>query len=163
MKDHFRTTNREISWLQFNARVLQEAGDHRNPLYERIKFLAIFSSNLDEFFRVRVASLRSLLNLKKAEHKGLEIDPRQLLKKIHAIVGAQQEIFGKVFQKQIIPELRKYNIYLVNETELTGQQEEQVRGYFTEKVLPLLKPIFPSKSPNDPFINSRSLYFAIEL
>ncbi len=163
MKDQFRTTNREISWLQFNARVLQEAHDVRNPLYERIKFLAIFSSNLDEFFRVRVASLRSLLNLKKAEHKELEIDPRRLLKTIHAIVGAQQETFGKIFQKQIIPELHQYNIFLVNDTELTAQQAEQVRGYFTEKVLPLLKPIFPSKSPNDPFINNRSLYFAIEL
>ncbi|MFI5263080.1 MAG: polyphosphate kinase 1, partial [Candidatus Kapaibacterium sp.] len=163
MKNNFRTTNREISWLQFNARVLQEAYDSSNPLYERIKFLAIFSSNLDEFFRVRVASLRSLLNLKKAEHKGLEIDPRQLLKKIHAIVGAQQETFGKIFQKRIIPELHKCNIFLVNETELTEKQAEYVRGYFTEKVLPLLKPIFPSKAPSEPFINNRSLYFAIEL
>ncbi len=159
----FRTTNREISWLQFNARVLQEAHDKGNPLYERIKFLAIFSSNLDEFFRVRVASIRSLLNLKKAEHKELEIDPRPLLKKIHEIVGVQQEIFGKIFQKQIVPELHKYNIFLVNETELTGQQAEQVRAYFTEKVLPLLKPIFPAKSPSEPFINNRNLYFAIEI
>src|SRR5882724_3337246 len=138
MKKGFRTTNREISWLQFNARVLQEAHDVRNPLYERIKFLAIFSSNLDEFFRVRVASLRSLLNLKKAEHKELEIDPQQLLKKIHKIVGAQQETFGKIFYKEIIPDLHKYNIFLVNETELTVQQAEYVRSYFTEKVLPLL-------------------------
>ena len=163
MKRRFRTTNREISWLQFNARVLQEARDARNPLYERIKFLAIYSSNLDEFFRVRVASLRSLLNLKKAEHKDLEIDPRQLLKKIHKIVGAQQESFGKIFQSQIVPELRRHNIFLVNETELTTEQAEHVRRYFTEKVLPLLKPIFPDKSPSDPFINNRSLYFAIDL
>jgi polyphosphate kinase len=163
MKRRFKTTNREISWLQFNARVLQEARDVSNPLYERIKFLAIYSSNLDEFFRVRVASLRSLLNLKKIEHKDLEIDPRQLLKKIHKIVGAQQESFGKIFQSQIVPELRKHNIFLVNETELTTEQAEYVRRYFTEKVLPLLKTIFPDKSPNDPFINNRSLYFAIEL
>ncbi len=163
MKRRFRTTNREISWLHFNARVLQEARDARNPLYERIKFLAIYSSNLDEFFRVRVASLRSLLNLKKAEHKDFEIDPRQLLKKIHKIVEAQQEAFGKIFQSQVVPELRRHNIFLVNETELTSGQAENVRRYFIEKVLPLLKPIFPDKSPNDPFINNRSLYFAIEL
>jgi len=163
MKDRFKTTNREISWLQFNERVLQEARDAKNPLYERIKFLAIYSSNLDEFFRVRVASIRSLLNLKKAEHKDLEIDPGQLLKKIHKIVNAQQESFGKVFQSQIVPELRKNNIFLVNETQLTEGQAEYVRKYFTEKVLPLLKPIFPGKSTSDPFINNRSLYFAIEL
>ena len=163
MKRRFRTTNREISWLQFNARVLQEARDARNPLYERIKFLAIYSSNLDEFFRVRVASLRSLLNLKKAEHKDLEIDPRKLLKDIHKIVGAQQESFGKVFKSQIVPELRKNNIFLVNDSELTTEQSEFARRYFTDKVLPLLKPIFPEKTPNDPFINNRSLYFAIEL
>src|SRR6266513_786352 len=137
MKKRFPTTNREISWLQFNARVLQEASDAKNPLYERIKFLAIFSSNLDEFFRVRVASLRSLLYLKKAEHKELEIDPRQLLKKIHKIVGAQQETFGKIFQKKIVPELHRHNIFLVNETQLTEVQAEYARAYFTEKVLPL--------------------------
>ncbi|MDP4220224.1 MAG: polyphosphate kinase 1 [Bacteroidota bacterium] len=163
MKNEFRTTNREISWLQFNARVLQEARDERTPLFERIKFLAIYSSNLDEFFRVRVASLRSLLNLKKAEHKALEIDPRQLLKKIHKIVDAQQRSFGKIFQSQIVPDLRKANIYLVNESELSEEQAEYARSYFTEKVLPLLKPVFPSKSASDPFINNRSLYFAIEL
>jgi len=163
MKKGFQTTNREISWLQFNERVLQEARDERNPLYERIKFLAIYSSNLDEFFRVRVASLRSLLNLKKAEHKELEIDPRGLIKKIHQIVGAQQEMFGKIFQKQIIPALAKNNIYLVNETELSAEQAEQVRKYFTVKVLPLLKPLFPARTTADPFINNRSLYFALDL
>lgn len=163
MKKWFKTTNREISWLHFNARVLQEARDARNPLYERIKFLAIYSSNLDEFFRVRVASLRSLLNLKKGKHKDLEIDPQKLLKKIHKVVGAQQEAFGKIFQSQIIPELRRNNIFLVNDTELTVEQAEYVRSYFMEKVLPLLNPVFPSKVPNDPFINNRSLYFGIEL
>jgi len=161
MRKRYRTTNREISWLQFNERVLQEARDERNPLYERIKFLAIYSSNLDEFFRVRVASLRSLLNLKKT--KDLELDPRALVKKIHSIVSAQQNIFGKIFQKQIKPALAKNNIFLVDETGLTAVQAEEVRKYFTEKVLPQLKPAFPSKATTDTFINSRSIYFALDL
>jgi polyphosphate kinase len=161
MKKGFEMTNREISWLQFNERVLQEAQDESNPLYERIKFLAIYSSNLDEFFRVRVASLRSVLNLKKAEHKDYAVE--ELLKKIHQVVKSQQETFGKIFQRQIIPELREHNVFLVNESELSAEQEEQVRAYFTEKVLPLLKPVFPAKTAIDPFINSRSLYFALDL
>ena len=70
-----RIRNRELSWLEFNGRVLQEAADKRNPLYERIKFLAIYSSNLDEFFRVRVASIRSLLAVKKTSQKELKLDP----------------------------------------------------------------------------------------
>jgi polyphosphate kinase len=163
VKKRYRTTNREISWLQFNERVLQEARDDRNPLYERIKFLAIYSSNLDEFFRVRVASLRSLLNLKKTEHKELEIDPRTLIKKIHKIVGAQQEMFGKIFLKQIIPALAKHSIFLLDESKLTESQAEEVRKYFTEKILPLLKPVFPAKSTTETFINNRSLYFALDL
>ena len=73
--------NRDISWLSFNYRVLQEAKDPRVPLYERIKFLAIYSSNLDEFFRVRVAGIRSLIKISKSAQKELEFDPAKLLKK----------------------------------------------------------------------------------
>ena len=86
-----RIRNRELSWLDFNGRVLQEAVDKRNPLYERIKFLAIYSSNLDEFFRVRVASIRSLLALKKTSQKQLNEDPEKLLRKAHRIIAVQQQ------------------------------------------------------------------------
>ncbi|MBS1904948.1 MAG: polyphosphate kinase 1 [Bacteroidetes bacterium] len=158
-----KTINREISWLQFNERVLQEAADPRNPLFERIKFLAIYSSNLDEFFRVRVASLRSLLNSKKAAKSGLDLEPEKLLKKIHKIVRAQQEIFGKIFQTKIVPGLHKHRIYLVNETQLTPTQNEQVRAYFRETVLPTLDPVFLNNPALQPFLKNRSLYFVIEL
>ncbi|HET9136230.1 MAG TPA: polyphosphate kinase 1 [Candidatus Kapabacteria bacterium] len=163
MASKFKTNNREVSWLQFNARVLQEAADARNPLFERIKFLAIYSSNLDEFFRVRVASLRSLLNLKKGSHKDLEVEPQKLLKKIQKIVGAQQESFGKIFQTRIIPELEKNKIFLVNETQLTESQSEAVRAYFSETVLPILEPSLLLFDYKELFLKNRSLYFLIEL
>ena len=90
--------NRELSWLAFNGRVLQEAADPAVPIFERLNFLAIFSSNLDEFFRVRVASIRSLLRLKRKKLGKLRENPIRLLRDIYHTVGTQQEIFGEVFR-----------------------------------------------------------------
>src|SRR5690606_3123940 len=111
----FRYFNRELSWLSFNARVLQEAADPAVPLFERLGFLAIFSSNLDEFFRVRVASLRSLLRLKKKAVKALAVNPAKLLRQIHATVTAQQEAFGEILRGQILPGLEQHGIFLIDE------------------------------------------------
>ena len=94
--DSFTYLDRETSWLRFGARVLQEAADPNVPLFERLFFLGIFSSNLDEYFRVRVASLRSLLRLGKAAKSKLGIDPYRLLHDIHRIVLDQQERYGGI-------------------------------------------------------------------
>ena len=109
---------RELSWLSFNYRVLQEAKDPTVPLYERIKFLAIYSSNLDEFFRVRVASIRSLLSLKSKSREELSFNPQILLKKIKELVHSQQEEFGKIYREEIIPGLNVENIFLLNDKDL---------------------------------------------
>jgi polyphosphate kinase len=163
VRKRYPTTNREISWLQFNARVLQEARDKRNPLMERIKFLAIFSSNLDEFFRVRVASLRGLLTLKKTTSKKLTIDPEKLLKKIYSIVLHQQEIFSATFTNDIKKELVESNVYIVNEKELSEKQADFVHSYFRDNVLSLISPYFISKQNQTPFLQSRSVYQVVEL
>ncbi len=105
--------DRELSWLSFNHRVLQEARDTSVPVYERLKFLAIYSSNLDEFFRVRVASFRSLLNLKEKSQTALPFQPRILLKKIKEVVNKQQEEFGRIYKEEILPDLEEENIFLV--------------------------------------------------
>ncbi|MDT8348032.1 MAG: polyphosphate kinase 1, partial [Flavobacteriaceae bacterium] len=88
---------RDLSWLRFNHRVLQEAKDLNNPLMERLKFLAIFSSNLDEFFKVRVSEVRQFINMEKSSRKKFIHKPKKLLKNIHREVHAQQEEFGEIF------------------------------------------------------------------
>ena len=123
--------HRELSWLSFSERILQEAKDPRVPVYERLRFLAIFSSNLDEYFRVRIASLRSLLHLRKKMKKKLDVDPAELLKQVKTIVENQQEEFGRIFRKQLLPELRSHNIFLVRQDELSpsGEQFGKTKAY----------------------------------
>src|SRR4030042_3398307 len=130
--------NRELSWLSFNHRVLQEAKDSSVPLYERIKFIAIFSSNLDEFFRVRVASLRAIIDLKKKTRKKLKINPAKLLKEIHTKVDKLQNEFCSIFREQIIPELNNSGIFILKENEVTPSQQKYLDEYFSREVIPNL-------------------------
>ena len=155
--------DRELSWLSFNYRVLQEAKDHRVPLYERIKFLAIFSSNLDEFFRVRVASLRALLDLKKKSKEELKFSPELLLKEIHNTVLSHQKEFGRIFRDEILKELHENNIFLVNETQLEKDDEIFLRDYFNSNIIQLVQPILLVKNKIIPFLKNRCLYHSIRL
>ncbi len=151
--------NREISWLAFNGRVLQEAMDASVPPLERLKFLAIFSSNLDEFFRVRVASLRSLLRLKKKKVQKLDFEPVRLLDEIHRIVSAQQEQFGAVFRDEILPALRAEGIYLVEEP---SGHLEMLWELFDTRIQPHLSPRFMDAEEAQPFLENRALYLTVE-
>jgi len=154
--------DRELSWLSFNGRVLQETKDPAVPLYERIKFLAIYSSNLDEFFRVRVASLRGLKALKKKKQKKLGIEPKELLSQIHQVVEEQQNEFGKIYRREILKLLGACGIHLI-EKPITSQQAAFVANYFQETVRPLLAPVFIHRHEAAPFLQNKALYFAIAL
>jgi polyphosphate kinase len=155
--------NRELSWLSFNYRVLQEAKDESVPLFERLKFLAIYSSNLDEFFRVRVASLRSLLALKDKSQKELQFNPHLLLKKILDTVHTQQEEFGKIFREEIIPQLETENIFIVNDKTVLPDHKDFIKNYFKDQVIPYVQPALLDKNKISTFLHNRAIYFALRL
>ncbi|PHI19981.1 polyphosphate kinase 1 [Lewinellaceae bacterium SD302] len=157
---------RDISWLHFNARVLQEATDKSVPLYERIKFLAIYSSNLDEFYRVRVSSLRQFKKLTKEERRRFfDFKPKKELKAIRKMVSKQQEEFGRIFREEILPGLEEENIKLLHYQELNKEQSNFARQYFDDEIASHLESKdLPVEGEADfPFIKNRHLYLAVDL
>ena len=156
------TIPRDISWLKFNHRVLQEAQDPSVPLYERIKFLAIFSSNLDEFFRVRVSYLRSFKQLKKKTREKLKIKPKKILKDIQKIVDEQQRLFGAIYRNQILPALNQEGIHIINETQFLESHEAFARHYFEHQIQPLLAPISIKPDAPVPFLKNNALYLVVQ-
>lgn len=159
----YKYFDRELSWLSFNYRVLQESRDKNNPLIERIRFLGIFSNNQDEFFRVRVATLRRLLqlNLDKnnpEENKAIQNTLNKILKE----VKKQRDLFEQTYQS-LIKELKKHNIYKLDEKELSKEQGEIVRQYFKEKVQTHLFPILVKNFKGAHILADKSIFLAIEL
>ena len=140
IEDKHKYINREISWLSFNSRVLQEAADTRNPLIERMKFLGIFSNNQDEFFRVRVATIRRMVKAGNTATALLGVNPTVILNEIHAKVIDLQEEFDRIFDI-LVDELEREGIFFINEKQLTVKQSEFVRQYFHRQVRPSLFPI----------------------
>ena len=154
---------RDMSWLSFNHRVLQEAKDPLVPLLERIKFLAIYSSNLDEFFRVRVAQHRSLIRLSKKTKKELDYNPKQTLRTLLKIVNDQQIEFSRIFMDEIIPALREHNIFMLRRLDLTREQKTFVEAYFQDNLLPFVQPVILVKDRVRFFLNNAALYLTVSL
>jgi polyphosphate kinase len=155
--------NREISWLSFNERVLQEAADPNTPLLERIRFIGIFSNNLDEFFRVRFAAVRRMVDFGGDEESLLgDFTPKELLDKIQNVVIGQQQKVQSIFLN-ILEELKENGISMVNEKELNHRQGIFVKKFFYDKVLPNLVPIMLRKNTQFPYLRDRSVYLAIKL
>ena len=150
---------RELSWLSFNARVLQEAADESVPVIQRLRYLGIFSSNLDEFFRVRVAEVRRLITVSTG---GKRQRAKELLETIQERVSALQKEFDRT-QVRVLAELRKRHIYIIDETELSKQQMAYVESYFTQAVLPALEPILLSDEVAIPALADESLYLAVDM
>jgi polyphosphate kinase 1 len=157
--------NRDLSWLGFNFRVLQEASDSNVPLFERLKFLAIFSSNLDEFFRVRYPSIIALSKLDKNVRMQINFgDTDDVSEKVQMEINRQLEIFGSILRDQIIPELKKHNIIFYYKTEIRNEHISEIREIFLSQVLSFIQPIFLDGENNKSFMpENNQLYFVVTL
>ena len=156
--------HRDLSWLRFNHRVLQEVADQRNPLYERIKFMAIFSSNLDEFFRVRVSDIRQVKDLDKSIRKKLVTKPNRVLAEIKVQVDLLQEEFGTIFLNDIIPDLKKEGIHLIKYKDFSEAQKVIAEDYFESTLkskIDLGNSIFTTKE--SVFVENESSYITASI
>jgi len=161
-KPGLKHISKELSWLTFNERVLMEAADPTVPLMERIKFLGIFSSNLDEFFRVRVATLNRLRKLGKKAKKLTGHDPAKVLKQVQKTVIRQHKRFDRIYQ-QLLKEMARQNIFIIDEKQLNEEQAAYVESYFDQEVRPKLVPIMVDQVEKFPELKDQSIYLAVHL
>jgi len=160
-----KTIARDISWLSFNGRVLQEAADPSVPLRERIRFLGIFSNNMDEFFRVRVATLKRMSEYSGRKTKinmHLEVSPDKILNDIQSMVLEQNEEFDTIWS-DIRKELEKEKIFLVTEKELDQTQQQFIQNYFEEEVRSNIIPLMVESIPQFPYLRDKSIYLGVVL
>ena len=158
----YKYFKRDVSWLSFNYRVLLEAEDDTLPVYERIKFLSIYSSNLEEFYEIRVAEHRGVIMKKNfTEESGDEAE--EVLTEITNEVNRQQREYYRIFSEKILPELNRQNIYLYQGSEPEPFHEEFVHNFFNEEVFPFLSPVMIQAGDIRTFIRDRRLYLVIRM
>lgn len=162
MKNKFYTSenywNRELSWLLFNKRVLNEARDKQNLLFERLKFLSITASNLDEFFMVRVASLKDMVNAEYTKKDIAGLTPKQQLEKLNVATHELVNLQYSTYNRSLYPLLLQHGLQLISRhEELTKEQAEYVDKYFEESVYPVLTPMAVDSSRPFPLVRNKSL------
>ena len=153
---------RDIRWLSFNSRVLQEAADETVPLRERIRFLGIFSNNLDEFFRVRVATLKRMIAFGNKANMHLEVSPEMILEQIQERVIGQQKEFDRIWN-EIIRELKKQKIFLINEKQLNKVQQKFITSFFNDEIRSNIVPLMIESIQEFPTLSDKSIYLACKL
>ena len=164
MVDESKYYDRELSWLSFNRLVLEQIKDKNLPLFERIKFMAIYSSNLDEFYRVRVAYHRSLIDLPKKNRKSLEYSPKKVLGKIKKEVAERQKEYENEFYNHIIPELEECGIVFIKDQELEDLHKTFLKDFFFKELLPEIQPVLLSSSGAVlSFLKDNVIYIAIKM
>jgi polyphosphate kinase len=151
---------RDISWLSFNGRVLQEAADPGVPLRERIRFLGIFSNNLDEFFRVRVATLKRMIQFGNKAKVHMEDNPEKILEEIQMTVLNQQNEFNRIWEG-ILEEMKEQGIHLITEKELNEEQQVFIRQFYEDELSPDIIPLMIESIPDFPFLRDKSIYLGV--
>jgi polyphosphate kinase len=155
--------NRELSWLEFNRRVLREAQDDRIPLLERLKFLGIFSSNLDEFFQIRVAGLKDQLAAGYSERSPDGLTPEEQLRQIAAIVRDLVRDHARCLHEEVLPALAPQGMVLLDIADLSAAERQQLDRYFHDNVFPVLTPLAVDPAHPFPYISNLSLSLAVAL
>lgn len=153
--------NRELSWLHFNARVLEEAEDQDQPLLERVKFLSIFSSNLDEFFMIRISGLREQLSGGVLEAPSDGMTPSEQLAAVRQEILLQLGRFSECWQNDVLPKLRATGIHILRYNQLQPKQRQLLRRYFSREIFPVLTPLAFDPSHPFPHISNLSLNLAV--
>ena len=157
-----KIVNRELSWLSFNERVLQEALDEKVPLIERMRFLGIYSNNMDEFYRVRVANIRRMLSFRKQKIAGFNGNAEQLYKEIRRVVLKQQEKFEFAYQ-EILAGLKLFGIVQLNEKTVTEIQKKELASYFHKELKHAIFPIMLNKKNAFPRLRDYAIYLAVKI
>jgi len=153
--------NRERSWIQFNARVLAEATDERNPLLERVKFLAIFASNLDEFFMIRVSGVKQQIAAQVQKRSPDGLTPSEQIAAIRRVLLPQLKRARALFLEELVPKLAEQGICLYNFAQLNEQQRSALAAYYDQEVFPVLTPLAVDPSHPFPLISNLSLNLAV--
>lgn len=162
-EENIRYINRELSWIQFNKRVLEEAVNEQNPLLERLKFLAIFESNLDEFYMVRVSGLIEQFESGILEQSPDGLSPNEQLGIISQAAKPLRQRASDVYEKQLKPALAKSGILIRSYSDLNSKQKKELESFFTKEIFPLCTPLILHPAPSVPFISNRSLNLVVEL
>ncbi|MBK7110656.1 MAG: polyphosphate kinase 1 [Chitinophagales bacterium] len=158
----YKRIHRDLSWLSFNERVLQEAEDIRVPLIERLRFLGIYSNNQDEFFRVRVATLKRMARIEKLQMKEFEFSPTKIIHQIQKKVLVLKNRFDELYL-DLLQECKKENIFILNEKELNATQGALVKRFFIQQVRSKLFPIMIDQVKKLPVLSDKSIYLAVAL